>query len=107
MTKPGERPGALSIIKLRRKTMNVYTIFGSTGEYSDRNEWSVISYLDEERAKDHVVRASEKANEWEVVRKNKFTNPPEKWNEYDPEMQMDYTGTSYYYVTTEIADYQI
>ena len=85
--------------------MNVYTVIGTTGEYSDRNEWPVISYLDEERAKDHVVRATEKATEWKVIRKETYADPPEGWSEYDHKMSMDYTGTAYYYVTTEIADY--
>ena len=85
--------------------MKINTVFGTTGEYSDRDEWAVISYLDEERAKDHVVRAIEKAKEWEVKRNEKYTNPPEGWNEYDPKMTMDYNGTYYFYVTTEIADY--
>ena len=85
--------------------MNVYTVFGTTGEYSDRDEWPVISYLDEEMAKEHVIRATEKAKEWEVKRKETYADPPEGWNKHDPKMSMDYTGTSYYYVTTEIADY--
>lgn len=80
--------------------MNVYTVFGVTGEYSDRDEWTVISYLDEDMAKDHVIRAKEKAKEWEVLRKDRYTAPPEGWNEHDPKMSMDYTGTEYYYVTT-------
>lgn len=85
--------------------MNVHTVFGSTGEYSDREEWAVTSYLEEEIAKDHVVRATERAKEFEVIRKDMYTDPPEGWNEHDPKMMMDYTGTRYYYITTEIADY--
>ncbi len=75
----------------------IYVVMGTTGEWSDRTEWTVAAYIDEEEAKKHVELASEKANE-EAVKGNASSN---KWNyqyknEYDKSMQIDYTGTSYF-----------
>lgn len=76
---------------------------GTTGEYSDRIRWPVLAHYSKESAEDHVVKAEEKAREWQVERgKNSCGDPPEGWSEYDPEMQMDYTGTSYYYYEVEL-----
>ncbi len=82
----------------------IYTIFGTTGEYSDKCIWAIASYYNEELAKVHVIKATEKANEWEVSRKNKYANPPEGFSKYDLKLTMDSTGTNYYYVTTDIID---
>jgi len=85
--------------------MKIHTV-GVTGECSDRTERAVISYLSEERAKDHVIKATERAKEWVEERQSVYSDePPKGWNEYDPEMRMFCTGTYYYYVTTVIADY--
>ena len=85
--------------------MKVHMVFGRTGEYSDNITWPVIAYLDESRAQDHVLRATEKANEWEVLHKADRIRDFPGWNEYDPAMQVDYTGTDYYYESVELADY--
>jgi len=85
----------------------IHTVFGTTGEYSDRTEWAIISYYNEEIAKDHVVNATQRANEWEIEKDTKESwdyDIPEGFNKYDLDMQMDYTGTSYYYVTTIVGD---
>jgi len=82
--------------------MLIYTVIGSTGEYSDRTEWPVISYSDEAKAQEHVLNADRKAKEWEAIRESSFEDPPEEYREYDQNMQMDYTGTYYYYITTEL-----
>jgi hypothetical protein len=35
----------------------LYVVMGENGEYSDREEWLVAAYLDEAKAKAHVMRA--------------------------------------------------
>jgi hypothetical protein len=84
--------------------MKIYTVFGTTCEYSDKIIWPVVSYYDEKLAQKHVVNAIEKANEWQIMRLNTYENPPDEFSIYDPKLKMDYTGTSYYYVTTDIID---
>lgn len=39
----------------------IYVVRGSSGEYSDRNEWPVAAYLDEPSAEKHVAMASDRA----------------------------------------------
>ena len=86
--------------------MKVHMVVGRTGEYSDNITWPVIAYLDESRAQDHVLRATEKAKEWEVLHGDKNLRDYPGWNEYDPAMRMEpYTGTDYYYRSVELADY--
>ena len=79
----------------------IWIVMGSTGEYSDRNEWPVAAYREERLALTHVELATARAKELE-----QWTDGEEPWrwvdrdkrpaNEHDPDMQMDYTGTDYY-----------
>lgn len=41
----------------------VYVVMGTTGEYSDRDEWAVCAYTSEDSAKTHVERATARARE--------------------------------------------
>ena len=84
--------------------MNIYVVFGITGEYSDNRRWLVMAFCDEEKAKQHVLNADKRAKELfaQFKRKNQFTRVPDGANQYDPNMQMDYTGTSYYYETVQL-----
>ena len=66
----------------------IYVVVGSAGEYSDRNEWLVRAFDDEEAAKAFVLRASDKARELYAERQVQWY---EKGNmdwrpisEYDP-----------------------
>ena len=43
--------------------MKVFICFASTGEYSDRQEWTLHGYRTEQEAKDFVMRADEKFRE--------------------------------------------
>ena len=79
----------------------IYVVVGSAGEYSDRNEWLVRAFDDEEAAKAFVLRASDKARELYAERQVQWY---EKGNmdwrpisEYDPCVQLSYSGTLYYY----------
>lgn len=73
----------------------IFIVMGTTGEYSDRTEWPVCFYETEAKAQLHCELAKQEANKIEALKGNKYarhtgTNP------YDPNMSMDYTGTSYY-----------
>lgn len=83
-------------------TEKIFVVEGTTGEYSDRSEWPVMAYVDEEKAKEHVVNAERRAKELEATRRDYFDNVEKGANEFDPEMIMDYTGTSYYYYDVEL-----
>jgi hypothetical protein len=82
----------------------VYVVFGQTGEYSDRTEWPVMAYYDEASAKAHVKRAGIAANEL-FVRYEKVGYPrtDNYENPHDPDMKLDYTGTTYYYLVVPLA----
>lgn len=91
--------------------MKAFIIFGQTGEYSDRTEWAVRGYLNEERARQEVETLTARVGEVLV----RFGDTP-NWRydpvEHDkvakfvgdPDFQMDYTGTTYCIVEVDIAD---
>lgn len=85
--------------------MKIYIVFGATGEYSEREEWPVVAFFDEEKAKERVQQATKKANEIHFIRTHSDYVINERSNEFDPKMQTDYDPARYYYVTTEIGDY--
>lgn len=72
----------------------VYIVMGSTGEYSDHQEWLVAAYFDKEKGKEHVEKAGARAREIERQRESRYSIP-QGINEYDPYMLMYYTGTFY------------
>lgn len=37
----------------------LYVVMGSHGEYSDRSEWMVAAYLDEQKGQEHVRRVGD------------------------------------------------
>ena len=85
----------------------VWVVMGTTGEYSDRNEWAVVAFTDKAKAESRIVACTQEAN-------RRFTDsrtPDESndWSSYDiknnaldPEMKMGYTGTSYFFYEVEI-----
>lgn len=81
---------------------NVFVVMGSTGEYSDRLEWAVMAYLDEAAAQEHVINAERRAKEIFALRKG-WRMPEGVKNEFDLNMDMDYTGTSYFIYTVPLA----
>jgi hypothetical protein len=86
----------------------IYIVMGTSGEYSDRDEWPVCAYSDKERAQQHVVDASNRArvlSQWRDAdgKPWRYSDAPDKpTNEYDPDMLMDYTETSYFLYETEL-----
>jgi hypothetical protein len=86
----------------RRIQMNrIYVVMGSTGEYSDRDEWPVLAYTNERAAQNHVAKATERADEL-YSKYHDYYDIPVNSNEYDPDMEIDYTGTRYFIYRTEL-----
>jgi hypothetical protein len=84
-------------------TANIFVVIGSTGEYSDHREWLVRAYASEERAKEAVTHLTQRANEWIQKRESKYDGgPPEGWCELDPNMMIDYSGSTYTFETVEL-----
>ena len=85
----------------------IYVVMGSTGEYSDRTEWSVCYYTNEESAKEHVKAATRRAKEIKFRADEddiatcllEDQTEAKYKNSMDPNMRMYYTGTRYYYMT--------
>lgn len=88
----------------------VHVVMGTTGEYSDRTEWPVVAYPSAEQAQEHVRLATEwmqkncdphklyalgylERAEWRKAN----TNP------YDPSMEVDYTGTTWFTYEVPVA----
>lgn len=93
----------------------IYVVIGMTGEYSDRTEWMVRAYTNKEAAQAVVVEYTKKAKELEVRCRLPKDNPL-YFNRYsadllrqqhpDPQFQMDYTGTEYYYEEVELVSHE-
>ena len=78
----------------------IYVVMGVTGGSLDNLEWPVRAYRDIRLAEQHVTNAIEYANAIEVQHL-KDNKKPLGTNPYDPRMQMDYTGTSYFIMEVE------
>ena len=83
--------------------ITIYVIGGTTGEYSDRSDWIVCAYRDKALADLHVHNAQIRAIEINKTRESRYA-APKGANEFDPHMQMDYTGTEYYLTECELKD---
>jgi hypothetical protein len=86
----------------------VYVVMGETGEYSDREGWPVLAYMDEADARAHVARCDEWAlangchansdQHVSFVGRDKLVNP------HDERMRVDYTGVRYYVMPVPLAE---
>lgn len=84
--------------------MKVYVVIGTTGEYSDRMEWLVCGFLDEEKAKERVLLAEGFARDSFISGEFNRYDDVEIKNPYDGKFQIDYTGTDYYYAEIEVEE---
>lgn len=83
----------------------IFIVEGSTGEYSDHCEWPVAAYTNEEQAKLHVQKATERAKELMVGDKYEWSELSGKQlNEWDRGMHVDYTGVNYRYYSVDLLD---
>jgi hypothetical protein len=80
--------------------MKIYIVNGATGEYSDQDDWVVCAYRDRALADAHVHDAMIRAKE--IEKSGSRYEQKKGENEFDPNMRMDYTGTKYYVVETEL-----
>lgn len=76
---------------------------GSTGEYSDNRNWAVIAFKNKLLAEEHILKATCRAKEilakcGDWVDWDEEKDP----NEFDSNMDMDYTGTTYFYYEVEL-----
>lgn len=89
--------------------IEISIIIGTTGEYSDRNEWVVEAYIDNKKAEEKVELLSKLSNNL-LVMKNKnyscwFKNEEKEFEELkklDHNFEMEYNGTFYYIVKTNL-----
>jgi hypothetical protein len=85
--------------------VKIYVVMGSTGEYSDHHNWLVCAYRTKEDAEQHEIEATKRAHGFK--REDRY-EPDFKdrlkaaMGEYDPECQMDYTGTDYCTIEVEL-----
>ena len=82
--------------------MKIFVVNGTTGEYSDRTEWLVAAYTREEDAWKHVEKATEYVQAWRSTHTRYETRCPP--GPFDPNLQMDYTGTDYTYFEIELRE---
>lgn len=81
----------------------IWIVQGTTGEYSDRNQWPVCAMYSESAAKEYaellctmaratvndVVRTKTEQWDWDETEAGKLLKTE------DPEVSMDYNGTTY------------
>ncbi len=85
-------------------SIQIHVVMGSTGEYSDRRQWTVCAYQDKERAINHADLAKLEAHKIEKARKDRYDYSEDDVNPYDLKMSMDYTGTDYYVISVDLLD---
>jgi len=78
----------------------IYIVQGTSGEYSDRSDWLVCAYTSKKSAEEHAHKAMLRAVEIHKSSPGFFSRSKE--NEFDPDMQMDYTGTEYTVLETNL-----
>lgn len=91
--------GGCGTLRHKGDAMKIFVVRGTTGEYSDRTEWPVKAFLSEKAAQELVIAATQRANE--VFTDRSYDRDIDK-NQFDPDMRMDYTGTSYMIETVEL-----
>ena len=88
----------------------IYIVEGTTGEYEDREEWSVVAFKTKAKAKKHV----KKANDWLLEKgfHRSQEQGPDRYsqigknleNPYDPRMYYDYTGVEYNFYALDLEE---
>ncbi len=74
--------------------LHVYLVWGATGEYADHRDWVVCAYATEAEATLHAERAQARAAAL-MVEYSHWSRIPLGANEWDPRMDVDYTGVTY------------
>jgi len=79
---------------------------GSTGEYSNRQEWPVLAFGIESAAQSYADKAGQRARALYHALASPY-DMAEGRNEYDALMRMDYTGTSYWVMQVQMAQEEL
>jgi hypothetical protein len=88
--------------------MTIYVVMGSTGEYSDHDEWMVKAFTSEVAAQRFVQECDLEAKRIDAVVEAAgwyFTyvrDNPAAQSACDPRFRRDYTGTTYSYESVEL-----
>ena len=86
--------------------MKIFVVIGSTGEYSDHQEWLVVAFSDKVVAERFVLTVSARAREL-LAKYGRGYNIPKGSNEHDPEMTIDYSGVNYNIAEVEFIDVRV
>lgn len=81
--------------------ITIYIVTGCTGEYADRTSWEICAYTNEEDAQKHVKLATKAYDDAGGIKIRNTLNYP-YGNPYDPNMQVDYTGTIWDYYPLQL-----
>jgi uncharacterized protein YllA (UPF0747 family) len=89
--------------------MEIWIVYGSTGEYSDRSEWPVDAHRTEAAAQARVKALTEALQASGIER---MTRWEDEWHTavdafkaaHDPRFSIDYTGTSWYVDSCQLRD---
>ena len=83
----------------------IYVVIGVTRKYSDRSEYLIKAYFDEQKAIDHIQKAEQKKDELNLLRPGKYKKLPEDCeNEFDPYMPKEDEDQYYYYESVELEE---
>jgi hypothetical protein len=87
--------------------MKIWIVFGSTGEYADREEWAVDAWRSEVEANARVEQLEKRYHELEAgLRKNPGSEEREaamaSMRELDPGFFFDRTGATWHVVEMEL-----
>lgn len=85
--------------------MQVFVIMATSGEYSDRREWTVCAYTDREAAKAHVEAAERRDREIRALEDERYDYPlfggkRNEWDVRDPELD----ETRYWVEDVDVSD---
>lgn len=94
---------------------NIYIVRGRTGACSDRTDWDVAAYTDEEKALKHYRSANAKAKELGIYGSNTINRAyiermlvarkqKSKMGQLDPKVRCECTGVVYYVVIVPILE---
>ena len=79
-----------------------YIVMGTTGEYSDRCEWTVRVFKDETEATDFIGSLEEVYRSFKSISSWREEDAClEAMTSLDPNFECDYTGTSWYYIEVD------
>lgn len=88
----------------------IYTVEGSTGEYSDRYNWVVYGFFSLEKAQDYLNKIEETYKSFDQNKPGFYRSSIEQrdlkaaMEPLDPSFCEDYTGTFYHISELEIYD---